>query len=234
MSQIKNVIKKQSFLFLIQSLSLIAALWFFLTNAQAANPTPASANSNTSQLKQLEYFNQHTQSLSGNFTQTGKQTASGRFTFLRPGKFNWHVQKPYEQRLISDGKQFTWHDADIEQVVIRPLENALEDSPVALLFGHKRLSDLFELRNVQGNDGDKWVEWVEGKPKKNSAFYKTVRLSFEQNLPKRMVLEDNFGKKTQIEFQQLKANTKVNPQEFQFKIPASATVIKDGVNVAKP
>ena len=227
MSQIKNAIKKQSFLFLIQNFFFVVTFCFGLANANSTKPTET-------QLKQLEYFNQHTQSLTGTFTQTGKQASSGRFTFLRPGKFNWHVQAPYEQRLISDGKQFTWYDADIEQVVIRPLENALEDSPVALLFGHKKLIDLFELNNVQSNDGTKLVEWVEGKPKKNSAFYKTVRLSFEQNLPKRMVLEDNFGKKTQIDFAQLKANIKINPQEFQFKIPASATVIKDGVNISKP
>jgi outer membrane lipoprotein carrier protein len=196
---------------------------FFCSSVSLAQQ-PASVGD---ALQQMETFNQQTQSLSGRFIQKGQKTSTGEFIFSRPGKFWWYVKTPYEQWLVSDGVQFTWYDADIEQAVIRPLKNALEDSPVALLFGSVRLKDVFDLRVSERMESGAKKMWVEGSPKSGSAFYKKVRLLFEQNLPQVMELEDNFGKLTRIEFSQLKTNVAVPVGQFQFKIPPQATIIRD-------
>ncbi len=185
------------------------------------------AQAKSDPLKQLMLFNQQTQSLSGQFVQQAKTNSSGNFLFKRPGRFVWDVTKPYSQQLVSNGQQLYWYDKDIEQVVVRPLKNALEDSPVALLFGTGVLSDLFKLEVVQTQEGGHAVEWVQGTPKQTSAFYKTVRISFENNLPKVLVLEDQFGKETRIEFSGLKANVAIDEKKFEFKIPPNASVIQD-------
>ena len=44
----------------------------------------------------------------------------GHFVFQRPGKFIWETQKPYEQKLIADGKQLILWDKDLNQATFRP------------------------------------------------------------------------------------------------------------------
>jgi outer membrane lipoprotein carrier protein len=44
----------------------------------------------------------------------------GRFIFQRPGRFVWDTQKPFEQRLIADGKQLIMWDKDLNQATFRP------------------------------------------------------------------------------------------------------------------
>jgi len=39
----------------------------------------------------------------------------GQFVFQRPGRFIWDTQKPYEQKLIADGKQLILWDKDLTQ-----------------------------------------------------------------------------------------------------------------------
>ena len=42
----------------------------------------------------------------------------GHFVFQRPGRFIWDTQKPYEQKLIADGKQLILWDKDLNQATI--------------------------------------------------------------------------------------------------------------------
>ena len=59
----------------------------------------------------------------------------GHFVFQRPGRFIWDTQKPYEQKLIADGKQLILWDKDLNQATFRPAGQALSASPAAILFG---------------------------------------------------------------------------------------------------
>ena len=42
----------------------------------------------------------------------------GHFVFQRPGRFVWDTQKPYEQKLIADGKQLILWDKDLNLSLI--------------------------------------------------------------------------------------------------------------------
>src|SRR5690606_8939556 len=75
----------------------------------AASPLVAwSANAP----QQLAQFIAQVQSATGHFTQQridekgqGTPAQSGQFSFKRPGQFKWAVKQPYEQLIVSDGKQ---------------------------------------------------------------------------------------------------------------------------------
>ena len=60
---------------------------------------------------------------------------TGTFSFQRPGKFKWAVQKPYEQLVISDGAKVYQYDPDLLQVTERKVDAAIGTSPAAILFG---------------------------------------------------------------------------------------------------
>ena len=81
------------------------------------------------------------ESLRGGFEQTvldqdGRraQEASGTMEVARGNRFYWHTERPYEQLAVSDGETVWVYDADLEQVVVRPLNENLSETP-ALLFG---------------------------------------------------------------------------------------------------
>ncbi len=74
----------------------------------------------------LKNFIAATYSAQADFTQTvlnksGKrlQSASGTMQFMRPGKFRWAYQKPYEQLIVGDGAKFWLHDVDLNQVTVK-------------------------------------------------------------------------------------------------------------------
>ena len=70
---------------------------------------------------------------------------TGTFSFQRPGKFKWAVQKPYEQLVISDGAKVYQYDPDLLQVTERKVDAAIGTSPAAILFGSGSLEQSFEV-----------------------------------------------------------------------------------------
>src|SRR3546814_11094809 len=58
----------------------------------------------------------------------------GKFSFQRPGKFRWEVQKPYAQLIVSDGRYAYKYDPDLAQVTRRRARDSIGASPAALLF----------------------------------------------------------------------------------------------------
>src|SRR5690606_15661205 len=79
----------------------------------AAAPLMAHAADAVTQLRQ---FVNTVTSASGSFVQEQSSaerrtsSQSGVFSFERPGKFRWDVQKPYEQLTVSDGKRVYQYD----------------------------------------------------------------------------------------------------------------------------
>ena len=49
------------------------------------------------------------------------QEVEGTMQLQRPNKFRWDYKKPYEQQIVSDGKQVFLYDTELQQVTIREL-----------------------------------------------------------------------------------------------------------------
>ena len=47
------------------------------------------------------------------------QRTEGLMKLMRPGKFYWYTQIPFEQKITSDGKRMWIYDIDLEQVIIQ-------------------------------------------------------------------------------------------------------------------
>src|SRR5258705_12430201 len=60
------------------------------------------------------------------------QKAHGTMQFVRPGRFRWEYDKPYEQTIVGDGAKLWIYDKDLNQVTVRKLDKALGGSPAAL------------------------------------------------------------------------------------------------------
>ncbi len=110
------------------------------------SPALASAGA----LDQLRHFLDNASTAQASFSQqvlnkSGRagQQASGSMSFQRPGKFRWEYTKPYRQLIVGDGSKLWTYDEDLNQVVIKPMSDALGASPAALLAGS---NDLISIR----------------------------------------------------------------------------------------
>lgn len=204
---------------LLKTLTLSAALLLTLSAAHAA-----------SGIEQLRQFMQGAQSAKAGFTQivinkTGKagQKSTGTMSFLRPGKFLWTYEKPYNQIMIGDGVKFWSYDKDLNQVIVKPIGEALGSSPVALLAGDNNFEKNFTVTDAAtSQDG---LNWIEALPKSKEAGFERVRIGLKDGLPQAMEVLDAFGQTTQLQFINFERNPKLAADAFKFTPPKGADVI---------
>ena len=152
---------------------------------------------------------------------------SGQFVFQRPGRFVWDTQKPYEQKLIMDGKQLLMWDKDLNQLTIRSANQALAASPAAILFGDVVLDQQFDLEEAGTKTN---LQWVNLKPKAKSGQgdlpYTQIAIGMSSGLPRALELTDGFGSMVLVIFNSMQINPSVDPSRFQFKPPQGAEVVR--------
>lgn len=190
-----------------------------------ALPLIASASS----VDTLKQFVRGTQSARAQFSQSvldknrvTVQEASGTMQFSRPGRFRWDYVKPYQQQLVGDGSKLWIYDAELEQVTVRKLDQALGSSPAALLAGNNEIEKNFVLKDIGASNG---LNWLEATPKGKETNFEVVRMGFNDKDLKVMELRDYFGQTTVIRFSQLEKNPRLPTELFKFTPPKGADVI---------
>ncbi|MCU0842304.1 MAG: outer membrane lipoprotein chaperone LolA [Thiobacillaceae bacterium] len=180
---------------------------------------------------QLREFISGTRSLSARFEQqvydrAGRkiQDSAGSMQFSRPGKFRWVYEKPYKQLVVGDGSKLWIHDQDLEQVTVRKLDQAIGESPAALLAGSNDIEKFFVLKEGGSQDG---LEWLEATPRSREGSFELVRMGFKNNDVRAMVIRDNFGQTTRLRFTGLKKNPSLAGDAFRFTPPKGVDVIGD-------
>ena len=216
--------------------------YFLIFCLSAFSSVALSQDSRPNGVEQLRQFVKTVQSAQGEFAQQQMRTpkpnesqdklklirqTSGQFIFQRPGKFVWDTQKPYEQKLIADGKQLLMWDKDLNQLTIRSANQALAASPAAILFGESALDAQFELEDG-GSKTD--LQWVNLQPKVKTGQgdlpYTKIAIGMAAGLPKALELTDGFGSVVLVVFNQMQINPKIEPSRFQFKAPPGAEVLR--------
>lgn len=183
-------------------------------------------------IDKLKEFISSTRSAQANFTQvvldqSGQriQSASGTMQFVRPGKFRWVYQKPYEQIIVGDGEKFWLHDIDLNQVTVKKLDAAIGSSPAALLSGSNEIERSFDLKESGRQDG---LDWLQAVPKGQESSFAKILMAFgAQSELAIMELSDAFGNKTVLRFSDLKRNPQLPPSLFKFVPPKGADVLGD-------
>jgi outer membrane lipoprotein carrier protein len=153
-----------------------------------------------------------------------QQQMRGRLVIQRPGKFRWNYQSPYEQEIVADGKKVWLYDVDLEQVTVKPQDQALTGSPASLLSTHAKLENEFKIRIVQRNDG---LQWFELTPKAKESSFEQIFLGLKQKQLYRLEIRDGFGQQTDVQFENVQTNSSVPADTFAFTIPKGVDVIDE-------
>ncbi|HEY1058648.1 MAG TPA: outer membrane lipoprotein chaperone LolA [Limnobacter sp.] len=178
----------------------------------------------------LHNFAKNRQFAEGQFTQVVvapsgqiKQKGSGEFAFSRPGKFRWEIKKPYPQLIVADGKLVTNYDPDMQHATQKPMGNAMDSTPAALLFGNADLNKLFVIKDEGSKDG---MQWLSAKPRDKENLFDTVRIGFENGLPAHLDIVDALGQTTKLDLTQWKFESRRPAAYFEFKTPPGVDLIQ--------
>ena len=183
----------------------------------------------------LQRFLQHLDTYSAGFEQvlyseSGEilEQSVGVVYIERPGKFHWAYFDPYSQYIISDGRTLWIYDEDLQQVTIKDVTGALDDSPAAILGGDGDLNRYYVVLDL-GTAED--MEWIELTPRDEESQYRSIRLGFRDGQIGAMILFDNLGQKTRITFHDAHRNPPLDEGLFTLSPPDGVDVI-DGRGAA--
>lgn len=166
------------------------------------------------------------------FTQTvydnrGKavQKSQGNMALQRPGKFRWDVKSPLPQTIIANSERLWIYDPDLQQVTIRSLRFEAGEAP-ALLLSHQN-SSLETNYDIQDVNEKSPLRWFLLKPKNSDNMFASVKMGFANNQLKEMVLEDQIGHTTRVQFQNIQMNSSLPSSLFVFKAPSGTDIIDE-------
>ncbi len=160
------------------------------------------------------------------------EISRGTLMLLRPNRFRWDYQEPYKQQIVADGRRLWLYDEDLAQVVVKPLDAALGDTPAMLLSGSGAIEDRFTLKELpERGDG---LAWVQLTPKQKDTGFEVVRLGFDAHDLRRMELVDGFGQVTRMRFDDVVRDPAIKPAAFRFVPPPGVDVIGEPGDDARP
>lgn len=155
------------------------------------------------------------------------QESSGKMAIQRPGKFLWDVQKPIRQFIVTDSEKVWIYEPDLEQVIIRPLNNDIGETPIMLLANPTiRLQENFSVVQLPSNKG---IDRFKLVPKNKRESFETIVVSFKQNNIVKMTLMNSLGQTTELNFSQVVLNSitsKLSKELFSFQVPRGVDVIQ--------
>lgn len=150
------------------------------------------------------------------------QTATGQFSFERPGRFRWTYLTPTRQLIVGDGERVWIYDEDLAQVTVRRLARALGSTPAALLAGSADVAQAFEFTELEAREG---LEWLQATPRDAEAGFARIRLGLGAVGVEAMELVDHFGQTTRLRFSNVERNPALDPARFQFTPPPGTDVL---------
>lgn len=176
----------------------------------------------------LDKFLTETRTMSASFAQTLRtddgeilQESSGRFYLNRPGKFRWDYAEPYQQEIVSDGVSIWVHDVELQQVTVQKQTTAISNTPMALMEGKLKLVEAYTVSELDNRDG---IYRLKLSSKKGDADFSELVVGVDESGMRFMQLRDQFEQTTDIVFNDLKSNTRLARELFEFVPPEGVDV----------
>ena len=200
-----------------------------------------SFSAQASGLESLESFIKTVKSGRASFVQTATspakagqaarvKTSSGTFEFIRPNRFRFVYQKPFEQSIVADGQTVWLFDVDLNQVTARKQAQVMGSTPIALIASApdvRALQAEFLIAEIPSSDkSNEGLQWVVATPRSKDNALRSVRIGFKGNALAVLEMEDSFGQQSVLRFSGFEVNAGVDAALFAFKPPAGADVIR--------
>jgi outer membrane lipoprotein carrier protein len=149
------------------------------------------------------------------------ENADGTVALARPGKFRWDYREP-EQLIVSDGETVWFYDVGLEQVTVRAAAETIVGTPALLLSGEGNLDAEFEVSDGGEQGG---LRWSVLKPRDEEGDFRELRVGLDGGQIARMTLLDRLGQVTELAFDAVQRNPRLDASLFRFTPPPGVDVV---------
>jgi outer membrane lipoprotein carrier protein len=154
------------------------------------------------------------------------ELASGTVVFARPGKMRWTLTGDEPQVIVADGVNLWFYQPADEQVLKAPLESVFRSTtPVSFLMGVGRIADDFEV-SLEARTSDAIDLALD--PKRTGGDLGRLQLTVDPSSfdIREAKITDPVGNVTRLVFSNLRRNTGVREEQFEFEIPPGVDVVE--------
>jgi outer membrane lipoprotein carrier protein len=150
-----------------------------------------------------------------------EESSTGRFSLLRPDRFVWHYDPPYELVVVADGESLWMYDVELETATKAPLTD-LATSPAMLLSGEGTVSEGFSIHDLPSEDVLRWLELL---PIGDDSEFLSAKIGFRDGIPEVLELVDGLSQRQRLEFHEVEINTGLRRRDFDFDPPRGVDVV---------
>ena len=178
---------------------------------------------------ELERFANELDRFQAEFTQTVKSQDGrvqdqtfGKVWLQSPDKLRWVYLGDFPETIVADGVNIWIHDESLQQVTVKPQSDQASDSPLMILTDVSQLDNQFQVTEL-GDFEDMLL--LELKSLDAESEFERILLGFDADGIRMMAMEDAFGQRTEIQFENILKNQPAEPQLFSFTPPEDADVV---------
>jgi outer membrane lipoprotein carrier protein len=113
-------------------------------------------------------------------------------------------------------------DRDLDQATVKPLSEALPQSPAMLLAGGAELRTGFSVQPNGRRDG---LEWVRVLPRDAASDFREALFGFKGRELARLVIVDKLGQRSTLVFDGVRRNAPVEASLTEFVLPPGVDLI---------
>jgi outer membrane lipoprotein carrier protein len=189
----------------------------------------ALANSSGPARSELERFASGIDRFQADFTQTVKSQdgrvqdqTRGKVWLQSPDKLRWVYTGEFPETIVADGSNIWIYDESLQQVTVKPQSDQAADSPLMILVDVSQLDRQFQVTELGDFEG---MLLLELKSLDDESEFERILLGLDSNGIRMMAMEDAFGQRTEIYFENMLKNPPADPQLFKFTPPEGADVV---------
>jgi outer membrane lipoprotein carrier protein len=187
------------------------------------------ANSSGPARTEQERFASELVSFKAEFTQTVK-TQDGRVQdrtvgevwLQTPDKLRWVYSGDFPEIIVADGRNIWIYDEALQQVTIKPQSDQSTDSPLMILADVSRIDQQFKVTELGDYEGMLLLELKSLDPESE---FERILLGLNSDGIRMMAMEDAFGQRTEINFENVLINQVTDPGLFNFVPPDGTDVV---------
>jgi outer membrane lipoprotein carrier protein len=199
--------------------ALVACLLVSAVNANSSGPARTELERFTTG---LEYFQaEFTQTVKSQDGRIQDQT-QGEIWLQSPDKLRWVYTGDFPETIVADGLNIWIHDESLEQVTVKPQSEDAADSPLMILADVSQLDSQFQVTEL-GDYNDMLL--LELKSLDTESEFERILLGLDSSGIRMMAMEDAFGQRTEVYFENVLRNSSIDLELFSFTPPEGSDVV---------
>ena len=178
---------------------------------------------------ELERFTAELEGFQAEFVQTVKSQdgrvqdqTHGKVWLQSPDKLRWVYSGEFPETIVADGSNIWIYDESLQQVTVKPQTDQAADSPLMILADVSRLDQQFQVTEL-GDFEDMLL--LELKSLDDESQFERILLGLDSSGIRMMAMEDAFGQRTEVHFENMLKNSPMDPQLFKFTPPEGADLV---------